>query len=80
MPSEIDILSDYIRTEMAYNGPLDPTMDLLEEKILDSFSIVQVAVFIQDRFDLELDANDLVRENLSTLSRMVELINKRKTV
>jgi acyl carrier protein len=80
MPSEIDILSDYIRTEMAYNGPLDPTMDLLEEKILDSFSIVQVAVFIQDRFDLELDANDLVRENLSTLTRMVELINKRKTV
>jgi acyl carrier protein len=79
MPSEIDILSDYIRTEMAYSGPLDPTMDLLEEKVLDSFSIVQMAVFIQDKFEVELDANDLVRENLSTLSRMVELINKRRT-
>jgi acyl carrier protein len=79
MPSEIDVLSDYIRTEMAYNGPLDPTMDLLEEKVLDSFSIVQMAVFIQDKFEVELDANDLVRENLSTLSRMVELINKRRT-
>ena len=79
MPSAIDILSDYIRTEMSYSGPLDPTMDLLEEKVLDSFSIVQVAVFIQDRFEVELDANDLVRDNLSTLSRMVELINKRRT-
>jgi acyl carrier protein len=79
MPSEIDTLSDYIRTEMGYSGPLEPTMDLLEEKILDSFSIVQMAVFIQDKFEVELDANDLVRENLSTLSRMVDLINKRRT-
>jgi acyl carrier protein len=79
MPSEIDILSDYIRTEMAYTGPLDPKMDLLEEKVLDSFSIVQMAMFIQDRFSVELDANDLVRENLSTLSGMVELIGKRRS-
>ena len=79
MASEIDTLSDYIRTEMGYSGPLEPTTDLLEEKILDSFSIVQMAVFIQDKFEVELDANDLVRENLSTLSRMVELIHKRRT-
>ena len=78
MSSEIEILTDYIRTEMSYSGPLDPKMDLLEEKVLDSFSIVQMAVFIQDKFEVELDANDLVRENLSTLSSMVELIKKRR--
>jgi acyl carrier protein len=79
MSSEIEILTDYIRAEMSYSGPLDPKMDLLEEKVLDSFSIVQMAVFIQDRFEVELDANDLVRENLSTLASMVDLIKKRRT-
>jgi len=77
MPSEVEILSDYIRTELGYNGELTPELDLFGKKVLDSFSIVQIAVFIQDRFHLELDADDLVGENFSTLSRIVALIAKR---
>jgi acyl carrier protein len=78
MATEIEVLSDYIRREFAYEGELDPNGDLLDAKILDSFSIVQLAVFIQQQFEVELDANDLVRENLSTLTNMVNLIAKRK--
>jgi acyl carrier protein len=79
MASELEILCDYIRREMGYDGSLDPDVDLLEAKILDSFNIVELAVFIQERFQIELEAEDVVRANLSTLSSMISLIKIRQT-
>jgi len=78
MTNELEILIDYIRSELGYNEKFDSDIDLLEERILDSFSIVQLAMFIQDRFKIELEAEDLVRANFAKLSSMVALINKRK--
>ncbi len=78
MTSELEILIDYIRSEMGYNEKLAPDIDLLKKGILDSFSIVQLAMFIQDRFKVELEAEDLVRANFAKLSSMVALIDKRK--
>ena len=78
MRDEIRVLSDYVRSESGYKGDLDPEADLLDANILDSFSIVQLAMFIQERFDVELDAEDLTRANLTTLTNIVALIDKRK--
>jgi hypothetical protein len=46
--SDLEILRDYIRTETGYEGELAPELDLLEKQVLDSFSIVQWAMFIQE--------------------------------
>lgn len=72
-----EVLTDYIKNEIPFDGAIGLDMDLLEERILDSFSIVQMAMFIQEQFDIELDANDLVRDNLSTLSNMIALIESK---
>jgi acyl carrier protein len=79
MSEEIAILSEYIKNELAYDGEISEDMDLLEERILDSFSIVQMAVFIQSRFDIELEASDLVRENLAKISSMIAMINRKRS-
>jgi len=78
MTSDLDILAGYIRTELDYDGPLDPEADLLEAHILDSFNIVQMAMFIQETFGVELDGEDLVRANLARLSSMVALIARKR--
>lgn len=78
MATELRILTEYLRDEMGYDGEVAPDTDLLEAGILDSFTIVQTAVFIQEQFDIELEAEDLVRANLSTLSNMVALIDKQR--
>lgn len=77
MRNEIRVLSDYIRRESGYAGELDPNVDLLDANILDSFSIVQLAVFVQEQFDVEFEAEDFARANLATLSSIVALIDKR---
>ena len=78
MRDEIDVLSDYVRSESGHKGILDPETDLLEAKILDSFSVVQLVMFIQERFEVEFEAEDLTRANLATLSNIVALIDKRR--
>lgn len=79
MATELQDLCDFIRTEIGYEGQLDPEVDLLETHILDSFNVVQLAMFIQDHFRIELEAEDLVRANLATLVHMIDLIRKKKT-
>lgn len=79
MTDSVKLLSDYIREEMRYDGDIGLDTDLLEERILDSFSIVQIAMYIQEQFGIELEADDLVRDNLSTLSNMIALIDRKKS-
>ena len=78
MQNELEILQDYIKSETGYEGDIDPNTDLLDTKILDSFSVVTMAVFLQDTFDLELEAEDLVRANLANLASMIALIQRRR--
>lgn len=77
MSETIQKLVSYIRDEIGYDGELDHDADLLDEEILDSFSVVEMATFIQSNFDIELNGDDLVRENFSSLSRMAALVDKR---
>jgi acyl carrier protein len=76
--SDIDRLREYIRTEMDYPDHIEADVDLLKGDILDSFSIVQLAVWIEETFDLELEAEDLVRDNLYSLDSMLNMINNKR--
>ena len=78
MATELQILREYIKNEMGYTGELDEDVDLLDQKILDSFNIIELAVFIRDRFHIELEAEDLVRANLAKLSSIIALIHRKQ--
>ena len=76
--SELQILSQYIRNETGYEGELAPDLDLLEKHILDSFNVVQWAMFVQEEFKIELQAEEMVRDNFSSLSRVMALIESKR--
>ena len=78
MGNEIEVLKQYIRSETGYKGELTEDQDLLETQVLDSFNIVIMALFIQEKFGIMLEAEELVRENLSRLSSMVTLIRSKQ--
>ena len=79
LDSEAEILAKFIRDETGYGGPLDPEMDMLKAGILDSFSIVSLAMFAQEQFGVEFEGEEIVRENLAHLSSLVTLIRKKQT-
>lgn len=78
MENEVEVLKQYIRSETGYKGELTEDQDLLESQVLDSFNIVIMALFIQEKFGIVLEAEELVRENLSRLSSMVALIRSKQ--
>ena len=75
---EYDVLIEYIRSETGFEGPMGPDEDLLEAGVLDSFNIVSLAMFAQERFEVEFEGEDLVRDNLARLSSLVALIRQRR--
>ena len=76
--NEIDVLAEYIRNETGFSGALGADDDLLESGVLDSFNIVSLAMFAQERFEVEFEGEDLVRDNLARLSSLVALIRLRR--
>lgn len=75
----IDALISYIRDETGHTGAIGPDDDLLQAGVLDSFNIVSLALFAQDKFGVELEGEDLVRDNLARLSALAALIERRRS-
>lgn len=80
MNQEIEVLTAYIREETGFTGILNAEDDLLQSGVLDSFNIVSLAMFAQERFGVEFEGEDLVRGNLARLSSLVALIRARKSL
>jgi acyl carrier protein len=74
----VDILIEYIRNETGHTSKLAADDDLLQTGVLDSFNIVALALFAQERFGVELEGEDLIRDNLARLSALAALIEKRR--
>ena len=49
---------------------------LIDDGILDSFDIIQLVSSINDTFDIDIDAGDLLPENFNTVNAMWELIQE----
>jgi acyl carrier protein len=71
-------LIDYIRKETGFEGTRTAADDLLSAGVLDSFNVVSLALFAQERFEVELDGEDLVRDNVARLSSLAALIAQRR--
>lgn len=78
MNTTIQLLVDFVRKESGYSGQIAADEDLLSSEILDSFSIVSLAVFAQEQFCVEFEAEELTRDNLARLSNLAALINKKR--
>lgn len=74
MNDDIQALIEFIRNETGYAGPIDDDVDLLEAGVLDSFNIVSLAMFAQERFGIEFEGEEMIRDNLARLSTLAALI------
>jgi len=68
----------FIRDQIGFDGPIDPEADLIEEQVLDSFNIVELALFIEQSFGIELQVEDVNRDNFCRIVAIEALIEKRK--
>ena len=53
---------------------LDPEWDLLEGGILDSLALLTVVAWIEDRFEVPVDAGEIGEDDLRTVQAICSLI------
>ncbi len=61
-----------IKPEVNFEG----NEHLIDNEELDSFDIVSIVSAINDEFDIEIGAGDIVPENFNSVQAMYELIQK----
>ena len=56
-------------------GEVDMDTDLTELG-LDSLKAIELVVFIEDEYDIEISDDDLLIENMSTIGKIIEMIER----
>ncbi len=56
---------------------LDPNQPLLTSGMVDSFSLVDLALFVEDTFNVHIDDSELNAETFDTLLQLADLIASR---
>jgi acyl carrier protein len=84
MPSEpqIDLSSikNFIRTELIYDDEkdFDENTNLIERGIVDSMSLVRLISFLEENYEIQVQDEDIVPENFSSLAKISSFIAERR--
>ncbi len=57
---------------------LGPSEPLLSSGLVDSFSLVDLAIFVEDTFGVHIDDTELNAQTFDSLEQLVELIETRR--
>ena len=51
---------------------------LIDEGIIDSFGLVEIAAYMKNTHGFEVETEDMVRDNFGSVEKMVSYIERRK--
>lgn len=73
-------LKSFIQNELAVGRgkELQPEDDLFTSGILDSLGILQLVLFIEEQFSVQVPDEDVVFENFHSLNAISEYLERRK--
>lgn len=57
------------------NREIDPGTELIKENLLDSIEFLELVSFLEDTFNVELDADLLTPENFNTPSDIANMVS-----
>jgi len=80
MKSEIDIkLASYIATEILKqpNRTVDPHAALISSGLIDSFSLIDLALYVEDEFGVHIDDSELNSSTFDSIDQLSDLIQTR---
>ncbi len=84
MPSEpqIDLaaIKTFIRTELIYDDEkdFDENTNLIERGIVDSMSLVRLISFLEENYNIQVQDEDIVPENFSSLHKIAGFLARPK--
>jgi acyl carrier protein len=76
----INFLSEKIASEILQQKDRSIKADekLISSGLIDSFSLVDLALIVEDEYDVHLDDTELTADNFDTLQELAEIIQSRQ--
>jgi len=76
----IEKIAQYLKNEILQqpDRDIDPEEPLLSSGIIDSFSLVDIALFVEDTFHVHVDDTDLNASTFDSLNELADLIIERQ--
>jgi acyl carrier protein len=73
-------LTQYIGTEILRqpNRSIQPNEALLSSGLIDSFHLIDLALFVEDKFGVRIDDSELNASIFDTIEQLVTLIQSRQ--
>jgi acyl carrier protein len=73
-------LSEYIAIEILNQPKREIAADeaIISSGLIDSFSLVDLALYVEDNYSVHIDDTELNAETFDTLDQLVSLIQERK--
>ncbi|MCK5430859.1 MAG: acyl carrier protein [Anaerolineales bacterium] len=78
----INKLSQYIATQILKqpNRQISPDEPLISSGLIDSFSLVDMALYIEDTFGVHIDDTELNADTFDTLKDLASIIHERQSL
>ena len=79
--STISALEQYITSKILKqpNRKIKPDESLISGGLIDSFSLVDLALFVEDTFGVHIDDSELNAQTFDSLNQLAALIQSRQT-
>ena len=80
MSNTAPALGEYIATKILKqpNRAIKPDEALISSGLIDSFSLVDLAMFVEDQFGVRLDDSELNAATFDTLAQLAALVEQRQ--
>ena len=65
-----------ILMELYYSIDWENETALIDERILDSFGVIQLISELEEQFDIEIEASEIIPQNLNSADAMWKMIQR----
>ncbi len=67
----LEILEEYCEEVLSYDGD-----SMMEDGIIDSFTVINIVSELEEEFDIEIDAKYVVAENFKNKEAIIALVER----
>ena len=75
----VDEIRSFVIETFLFGNPerLTDTTPLLESHIVDSTGILEIVMFLEDRYGIRIEDNELTPDNLNSIERIASMLKKK---
>jgi acyl carrier protein len=76
-----DIIRAYLRENMVFGDEsvdLSDGVSLFDEGVVDSTGVLELVMFIEQRFEIAVATDELVPQNFETIARLAQFVDQKR--